>query len=231
MTNADKFKNIFGLYATELWSMSEKDFLKWLNSEVMNCSEIPNKSDTIYRQQAIDAVKTGALSAATIYGRTDEGSTALYETVKAIKALPSAQPELDEWCTDCKEYDTENHCCPRWNRVIRETLKDAQPKITLESAIDYLDSIGWMQEHDRILTESAQAERPKGNWILIADGYTDYVKCDQCGNISYVERNFCSSCGADMRIKETDNDYERAVDQLEHDILYEPTFNQDDGSM
>ena len=31
------------------------------------------------------------------------------------------------------------------------------------------------------------------------------------------------------RIEETD--YERAVEQLEHDILYEPTFNQDDGSM
>ena len=49
--------------------------------------------DTIYRQAAIDAVKCGALSAAMVYGRTDEGSTALYETVKAIKALPSAQPE------------------------------------------------------------------------------------------------------------------------------------------
>ena len=34
-----------------------------------------------------------------------------------------------------------------------------------------------------------------------------------------------------MRGKETDYDYERAVDQLEHDMLYEPTFNQDDGSM
>lgn len=42
MTNADIFKNIFGLYATELWSMPEKDFLKWLNSEVSNCSESPN---------------------------------------------------------------------------------------------------------------------------------------------------------------------------------------------
>ena len=40
----------------------------------------------------------------------------------------SAQPErdLDEWCSDCKEYDSDRHCCPRWNRVIRETLKDAQ---------------------------------------------------------------------------------------------------------
>ena len=34
---------------------------------------------------------------------------------------------------------------------------------------------------------------------------------------------------AGKRIEETD--YERAVEQLEHDILYEPTFNQDDGSM
>ena len=57
MTNADKFKNIFGLYATELWSMPEKDFLKWLNSEAMNCSEFPNNSDTISRQAAIEAIQ------------------------------------------------------------------------------------------------------------------------------------------------------------------------------
>ena len=42
MTNADKFKSLFGLYATELWSMPEKDFLEWLNSEVSNPSESPN---------------------------------------------------------------------------------------------------------------------------------------------------------------------------------------------
>ena len=33
MTNAHKFKNIFGLYATELWAMPEKNFLEWLNVE------------------------------------------------------------------------------------------------------------------------------------------------------------------------------------------------------
>ena len=46
-------------------------------------------------------------------------------------ALPSAQsePHYDEWCDDCKEYDKERHCCPRWNRVIRQTLKDTQPEI------------------------------------------------------------------------------------------------------
>ncbi len=33
MTNADKFKSIFGIYATELWAKSEEEFLEWLNSE------------------------------------------------------------------------------------------------------------------------------------------------------------------------------------------------------
>ena len=46
------------------------------------------------------------------------------------------------------------------------------------------------------------------------------------------ENDFCSMVekrgGED---DETDCDYERAVEQLEHDMLYEPTFNPDDGSM
>ena len=46
--------------------------------------------------------------------------------VEDIKHLPSAQPDLDEWCTDCKEYDSKRHYCPRFNRVIREALKDAK---------------------------------------------------------------------------------------------------------
>ena len=33
MTNADKFKHLFGIYATELWAMSENDFLEWLNAD------------------------------------------------------------------------------------------------------------------------------------------------------------------------------------------------------
>lgn len=31
MTNAEKFKEIFGIYATEFWAKSEKDMLNWLN--------------------------------------------------------------------------------------------------------------------------------------------------------------------------------------------------------
>jgi hypothetical protein len=64
-------------------------------------------------------------------GETIHGLISLSQVNSAIINLPSAQPEmnLDEWCTDCKEYDHERHCCPRWNRVIRQTLKDAQPEI------------------------------------------------------------------------------------------------------
>ena len=51
------------------------------------------------------------------------------EAIEILKAQD--EYKLDEWCEDCKEYDHERHCCPRWNRVIRETLKDAQPDRSL----------------------------------------------------------------------------------------------------
>lgn len=31
-----------------------------------------------------------------------------------------------EWCHDCKEYDTEKHCCPRFNKVIRQTVAELE---------------------------------------------------------------------------------------------------------
>lgn len=53
----------------------------------------------------------------------------------AIEAL-SNKP-TDEWCTDCKEYDHEKHCCPRFNRVIRTTLNEAVANLKeeFESAV------------------------------------------------------------------------------------------------
>ena len=32
-TNGDKFRKLFGIYATELWAMPEAKFLEWLNAE------------------------------------------------------------------------------------------------------------------------------------------------------------------------------------------------------
>ena len=45
MKNADLFKQIFNIYATELWSMSEAEFLEWLNREVKNDGSNQQTSD------------------------------------------------------------------------------------------------------------------------------------------------------------------------------------------
>ena len=41
----------------------------------------------------------------------------------AIKALEQ-EPQTFKWCTDCKEYDQEKHCCHRWSKVIRDTVEE-----------------------------------------------------------------------------------------------------------
>ena len=45
---------------------------------------------------------------------------------KAIKELPSAEEESFEWCTGCKEYDQEAHCCHRWSKMIQKTVDEMQ---------------------------------------------------------------------------------------------------------
>ena len=104
----------------------------------------PAKSDCIERQAAIDAIV-----AWTVEDRPDvEMPTDL---IDRIKALPTAQPELNEWCHDCKEYDKEHHCCPRWNRVIRTTLEEAQPDKTYEQ--------GWKDGREALRKEIWEDER------------------------------------------------------------------------
>jgi hypothetical protein len=68
-------------------------------------------SDSIYRHDAIKAIET---------------SRFLIDAKEKVMLLPSAQPEIhfDEWCVDCKEYDHDKHCCPRFNKVIRRTVKE-----------------------------------------------------------------------------------------------------------
>ena len=43
-----------------------------------------------------------------------------------IDKMPSAEDESFEWCTDCKEYDSEAHCCHRWSKIIRKTVEEMQ---------------------------------------------------------------------------------------------------------
>ena len=52
----------------------------------------------------------------------------------AIEALKREHP--DEWCYECKEYDTEKKCCPRFNRVIRGTMNDMAKRRTWSHTYD-----------------------------------------------------------------------------------------------
>ena len=70
------------------------------------------------------------------------------------------QPELNEWCTDCKEYDQERHCCPRFNKVIRETVEEykaAQPSFSQPHENDH------SADGNKMV---AQTERDVLAWLL-----------------------------------------------------------------
>lgn len=94
--------------------------------------------DTIYRQAAIDEI-------ARWIGYIDEDMILRIQT--GLKKVPSAQPEywLDEWCTECKEYDHERHCCPRFNHVIRTTLQEVQAE--QPGIIRCKDCKYWREDH------------------------------------------------------------------------------------
>ena len=82
--------------------------------------------------------------------------------IESIKQLPSVKPEycLDEWCTDCSEYDSEKHCCPRYNRVIRTALAYAQAErnfLSGLSAKEQYDKIKWLFDYGKGFTDSRVA--------------------------------------------------------------------------
>lgn len=105
--------------------------------------------------------------------------------IGVLEELPSAERDykFDEWCTDCKEYDHERHCCPRFNHVIRTTLKEVQE------------------------------ERKNGKWIEEnTRPRSSQFYCSVCHRTAYDPQPtrikgwtkrcryaFCPNCGADMR--------------------------------
>lgn len=71
---------------------------------------------------------------------------------RKIAELPSAEDEPFEWCTDCKEYDREAHCCHRFTKVIRNAVEDMQI-VRCKDCIyaDYMDDVKalWCSEGGR----------------------------------------------------------------------------------
>lgn len=78
----------------------------------------------------------------------------------------------DEWCHDCKEYDNNKHCCPRFNNVIRKTVeKIKQPK--MGHWIRKEDEFCWWYECDQC------KKRPLHSRLNDKDALSDW--CPNCG--------------------------------------------------
>ena len=83
---------------------------------------------------------------------------------------------------------------------------DAVPA-TIDGALGYLHKVGWIQEHDRIMTEDVAPVR-HGRWVesfkvnappTLRSRWT----CSWCGNVqTYGATGYCPNCGARMDAKE-----------------------------
>lgn len=139
------------------------------------------------RFEMIKACKKRLMEATNIETRPEE--MAVIDSILfrfwQMKWLPQQrEPKLDEWCTDCKEYDKERHSCPRWNRVIRETLNDMPERKKGK----------WINYFHVPINKSLSLKRNKDL----------YWACSNCGYMSLyinmdITYNFCPCCGADMR--------------------------------
>lgn len=105
----------FGTYKPEVLSEYLREyFIAQTNIEnVGEMSEKQTDGDLISRQDAIDIVEY----------ECGEWTGLAKEISKQLRQLPSAE-NADEWCHSCKEYDHEKNCCPRFNKVIRQTMND-----------------------------------------------------------------------------------------------------------
>jgi len=112
-----------------------------------------NENDMISREAAIDTLKGLEFCHYMEFGEYIGEDTREVRLIRAEKAqdalrnLPSVQRDTDEWCHDCSEYDHDRHCCPRWNRVIRETLKDAQQWIPCSERPPEDDNVYFVTVH------------------------------------------------------------------------------------
>ena len=128
--------------------------------------EPPDRStDLISKQEAINIAKDLLIKMAEYH----QYNQAINNYCAELGKLSSVQPEADEWCTTCKEYDHEKHCCPRFRKVIRMTVQDIEER----------KKGTWIWDGDCFICSECGTVF---NWWARS----------QCSN-------YCPNCGADMR--------------------------------
>lgn len=100
------------------------------------------------------------------------------QVVRGIHALPSItpqEPQSFKWCTDCKEYDLELHCCHRYSKVIRDTVAEIRQEPILDklrAEVENINVWGMRYEPDTYLDQRPQiVQKVKDHVIEIIDKY------------------------------------------------------------
>ena len=89
--------------------------------------------ETITKKQAIEAISKAN-------GLLYWNNTLKASLIKLINEIPPKESETFEWCTDCKEYDQEAHCCHRYSKVIRNAVDEMQIVHCIECRYSEYDS-------------------------------------------------------------------------------------------
>ena len=91
------------------------------------------------------------------------------------------QYETYEFCdgeNPCKEYDQEKHCCHRWTKVIRDTVKELKEdnQKTAKVVNQYYDYL----PYNRFMHSELRGD------------------CDSCGETVWKDERYCHKCGAKL---------------------------------
>ena len=189
---------------------SEQPFYEALSMAIkaLSCSEEPNRSDLISRQDAIDALweqRQKLNDHMEILLQNDNMASRylakiernrIEEDINIIEELLSAQPEKST-TEEKSQLAEENSTC---DLISRQDAIDAIAKILSDR--EGGNAVWWKPVAESVIDilPSAQPERKRGKWLVNnRNGTFKIYDCSECGWSFEAEWNFCPNCGADMR--------------------------------
>lgn len=106
----------------------------------------------------------------------------------------------------------------KYRPSVRNKVNDGTPSAEAVSRESYINAVGYVEWLEKLIVDSETFE-----WVC---ENTDREWCEKNCDYSSIQ----TECLRHMYRKNC-KDYELATEQMEHDAMYEPTYNSEDGSM
>jgi len=148
-----------------------------VSREKVNCSEFPNNSDLISRQEAIDE----------LHGKDPSQIWDTADIEVWLNALPSAQPKKRT------EERTETHAR---DLISRQAAIDAIKTWGLLDGLSEGLAIEILADAEKLPPQ--KPKRKTGRWNKRNGFYEIGVKCSECNAFSISKTPYCPNCGAKM---------------------------------